>query len=141
VTVPWKPQFPTFAPGPAPAFDFSVAERLAADDVPVGHLLVFAEPYARASGHLWWKTLSDPYLTLEVLSSINGEFADSFFSSSEDVDGAVAFLQRGQWQPVAQQHSATYVLRWLDAGQSCRVSAEAFGLDLAAERRRRKRPD
>ena len=72
-------RFPPIAPGPAQAFAFSVAELLAADSAPVGHLLVFAEPYARETGHLWWKTLSDPYLTLEVWSSIDGKFEDRFF--------------------------------------------------------------
>ena len=49
---------------PGAHVDFSVAELLAPDDGPLGHLLVFAEPYARQTGHLWWKILSDPYLTL-----------------------------------------------------------------------------
>ena len=64
--MPWKPQFPPISPHPAHTFDFSVAELLAPDDGPLGHLLVFAEPYARQTGHLWWKILSDPYLTLEA---------------------------------------------------------------------------
>ena len=83
----------------------------------------------------------DPYLTLEVWSSIDGKFEDRFFYHSEEVDAAVNYLQRGEWQPVGQHASSTYLLRWLDTDESHRVSAEVFGLDLAAERRRQKRPD
>ena len=61
--MPWKPPFPPVPPHPAQTFDFSVAEVLSPDGDPVGHLLVFTEPYARVAGRLWWKKLSDPYMT------------------------------------------------------------------------------
>ena len=105
------------------------------------HLLVFAEPYARQTGHLWWKTLSDPSLTLEFWSYVHGEFDDQFLSNIEDVDAAVEVLQRGQWPPLGWDASTTYRLRWLDSDESRRVSAGVFGLDLEAERRERKRLD
>ena len=121
-------------------FDFSVAEVLLPNGEPVGHLLVFADPYARATGHLWWKTLSDPYMTLEFWTSIHGEFDDPFLWTSEDVNAAVEALQRGEW-PFDQDASTTYRLRWLDVNESRRVSADVFGLDVATERRRRNRLD
>ena len=68
---------------------------------------MFADPYARATGHLWWKTLSDPYMTLEFWTSIHGEFDDPFLWTSEDVNAAVEALQRGEW-PFDQDASTTY---------------------------------
>jgi hypothetical protein len=137
--MPWKPEFPPVPPHPAQSFDFRVAEVLAIGDGPVGHVLVFAEPYAQQSGHLWWKSLSHPHMTLEIWSYIDGEFEDTFLS---DVGGAVERLQRGEWPvwPTDDDDDArTYLLRWLDAEESRRVSREAFGLDVDEERRRRKR--
>lgn len=139
--MPWKPAFPPMPPHPAQTFDFSLAELLAPDGQPLGHLLVFAEPYARKTGHLWWKTLSAPSLTLEFWSYVHGEFDDQFLSNIEDVDAAVEVLQRGQWPPLGWDALTTYRLRWLDIDQSRRASAEVFGLDLEAERRIRKRLD
>jgi hypothetical protein len=138
--VPWKPKFPPVAVHPAQQFDFRVAEVLGVGDRTVGHLLVFAEPYARPSGRLWWKTLSDACLTLEVWSSIDGEFDESFLVADEDVDAAVEGLRRGEWQ-VGGAASTTYLLRWLDLDESRRVSVDVFGVDLEAEQRRRKRLD
>lgn len=136
--MPWKPEFPPAPPHPAQSFDFRVAEVLAIGDGTVGHVLVFAEPYAQQSGHLWWKSLSDPHMTLEIWSYIDGEFEETFLS---DVGGAVDRLQRGEWPvwPADDDDARTYLLRWLDADESRRVSIEAFGLDLDEERRRRKR--
>ena len=136
--MPWKPQFPRVSPHPAQRFDFSVAEVLG--DGPVGYVLVFAEPYALQTGHLWWKTLSDPWFTLEMWSSIHGEFEDTFLS---DIESAVEGLQRGEWPvwPTSDRDASTYLLRWLDIHEASRVSVEVFDLDLAEERRRRKRLD
>jgi hypothetical protein len=138
--VPWKPKFPPVAAHPAQQFDFRVAEVSEVGGRTVGHLLVFAEPYARRAGLLWWKTLSEVCLTLEVWSSIDGEFDESFLFAVEDVDAAVENLRRGEWQ-VGGTASTTYLLRWLDLDESRRVSADVFGVDLEAERRRRKRLD
>ena len=129
----WKPQFPPVPPHPAQAFDFRVAEVLAGDGL-VGHLLVIAEAYARETGHLWWKTLSDPHITLELWSSIHGKFYDDFLGDEE-----VTNLQRGEWRSFDQGTPTTYLLRWLDPHKAREVSAEVFELDLDAERRRRKR--
>jgi hypothetical protein len=138
--VPWKPKFPPVAVHPAQEFDFCVAEVSGVGGRTGGHLLVFAEPYARQSGRLWWKTLSDACLTLEVWSSIDGEFDESILVAVEDVDAAVDGLRRDEWQ-VGGTASTTYLLRWLDLDESRRVSADVFGVDLEAERRRRKRLD
>ena len=58
---------PAIAPCPAQAFDFSVAEsspqQIARRS---GTCWCSQSLHARETGHLWWKTLSDPYLTLEV---------------------------------------------------------------------------
>ena len=137
--MPWKPVFPPVPPHPAQSFDFRVAEVLGIGDGPVGHVLVFAEPYAQQSGHLWWKSLSHPHMTLEIWSSIDGEFEDTFLY---DVGDAVERLQRGEWPvwPTDDDDEArTYLLRWLDADESGRVSRDAFGLDLGEERQRRTR--
>ena len=83
--------------------------------------------------------LSDPYFTLEFWSSIHGDFDDPFLRTSEDVDAAVEGLQRREWQPSDGDASTTYLLRWLPIDEARRVSLDAFGLDLTAERRRRKR--
>lgn len=137
--MPWKPVFPSVPPHPAQSFDFRVAEVLAIGDGPIGQVLVFAEPYAQQSGHLWWKSLSHPHMTLEIWSYIDGEFEDTFLY---DVGGAVERLQCGEWPvwPTDDDDDArTYLLRWLDADESGRVSRDAFGLDLDEERLRRKR--
>ena len=138
--MPWKPVFPQVPPHPAQSFDFRVAEVLAIGDGPVGHVLVFAEPYAQQSGHLWWKSLSHPHMTLEIWSYIDGEFEDTFLS---DVGGAVERLQRGEWPlwPTPEDDARTYLLVWLGIDESRRVSMEAFGLDLDQERRRRQRAE
>jgi len=136
--MPWKPRFPPVPPHPAQDFAFSLAEVLAIGNGPVGHVLVFAEPYARSTGHLWWKRLSDHEMTLEIWSSIHGEFEEMFLS---DIGSAVEGLQRGEW-PVWRtfdEDASTYLLRWLGHDDSQRVSMEVFGLDLPQERRRRKR--
>jgi hypothetical protein len=141
--MPWKPQFPPISPHPAQAFDFCMAEVLASDGEPVGHVLVFAEPYARSTGQLWWKNLSDPFVTLEFWSEIDGEFDDPFLGSAEEVNAAVERLQRAEWPPWSADDGdePTYRLRWLDIDESSRVAADVFELDLSAERRRRKRGD
>jgi hypothetical protein len=118
--VPWKPKFPPVAVHPAQQFDFRVAEVSGVGDRTVGHLLVFAEPYARQAGRLWWKTLSNACLTLEVWSSIDGEFDESFLFADEDVDAAVEGLRRGEWQ-MGGAASTTYLLRWLDLDESRRI--------------------
>jgi hypothetical protein len=138
--VPWKPKFPPVAAHPAQQFDFRVAEVSEVGGRTVGRLLVFAEPYARRAGRLWWKTLPDACLTLEVWSSIDGEFDESLLFAVEDVDAAVEGLRRGEWQ-VGGTACTTYLLRWLDLDESRGVSADLFGVDLEAERRRRKRLD
>lgn len=136
--MPWKPRFPPVPPHPAQEFDFRVAEVLAIGDGPVGHVLVFAEPYAEQTGHLWWKELSHPKMTLEIWSNIDGEFEDTFLP---EVGGAVERLQRGEWPvwPTHDEDARTYLLQWLGIDESRQVSIAAFGLDLDQERRRRKR--
>lgn len=136
--MPWKPQFPPVSPHAAQDFDFRVAEVLAIGDGRVGHVLVFAEPYAQQAGHLWWKAMSHPKMTLEVWSHIDGEFDDTFLY---DIGDAVERLQRGEWPvwPTRDDDARTYLLVWLGIDESRRVSMEAFGLDLDQERRRRKR--
>ena len=114
----WKPQFPPVPPHPAQAFDFRVAELLAGAR-PVGHLLVIAEPYARETGRLWWKTLSDPHVTLEFWSSIRGEFDDGFLADDKNVDAEVTGLQRGEWRTFDKEPT-TYSLRWLDPRKGTR---------------------
>lgn len=49
-----------------------------------GHLLVFAELYAREAGHLWWKNLSDPRPELELWSFIGGEWDEFSFVDADD---------------------------------------------------------
>jgi hypothetical protein len=131
---------PPVSPHPAQRFDFSVAEVFTLGSGRVGYVLVLAEPYARQTGHLWWKTLSDPQFTLEIWSVIHGEFEDTFLS---DIESAVEGLQRGEWPlwPTLDQDASTYQLRWLDIDESRRVFTEVFDLDLAEQRRRRKRLD
>jgi hypothetical protein len=132
--------FPPVPAHPAQQFDFRSAAVDELGGGTVGHLLVFAEPYAQQDGHLWWKTFAETSLTLEIWSYINGEFRESFLFEDGDVDAAVEGLRRGEWQADGTA-STTYLLRWIDPDESCRVSADVFGVDLQAERRRRKRLD
>jgi hypothetical protein len=70
--VSWKPTFPSVPAHPAQQFDFRVAEMSDLDGERVGYLMVIADPYARQEGHLWWKTLTDPYFTLEFCHPSTG---------------------------------------------------------------------
>jgi hypothetical protein len=137
--VPWKPQFPSVPAHPAQRFDFRVAEAAEDGGKATGHLLIFAEFYARQAGHLWWKTLSDPCPALELWSFIDGKWDESFLLDVDEVDAAVEDLERGQWQSFASTGSTTLLLRWLGVDESSRVAADVFGVDFKAERRRRLR--